>query len=59
MPNALIARITGQDGRFLADLLQSKGHTVYGLMKGQNKPKTALIQDEHPYVSWCRAISPI
>jgi len=50
MPNALITGITGQDGRFLADLLHSKGYTVYGLMKGQNNPKTALIQDEHPYV---------
>ena len=50
MPNALITGITGQDGRFLADLLHSKGYTVYGLMKGQNNPKTALMRDEHPYV---------
>ena len=27
-----------------------KGYTVYGLMKGQNNPKTSLIQEEHPYV---------
>ena len=50
MPNALITGITGQDGRFLADLLHSKGYTVYGLMKGQNNPKTALMRDEHSYV---------
>jgi GDPmannose 4,6-dehydratase len=50
MPNALITGITGQDGRFLADLLHSKGYTVYGLMKGQNNPKTSLMHDEHPYV---------
>ena len=50
MPNALITGITGQDGRFLADLLHAKGYTVYGLMKGQNNPKTSLIQEEHPYV---------
>jgi len=50
MPTALITGITGQDGRFLADLLHEKGYTVYGLMKGQNNPKKELIQREHPYV---------
>ena len=50
MPNALITGITGQDGRFLADLLHSKGYKVFGLMKGQNNPKAALIEQEHPYV---------
>ena len=50
MPNALITGVTGQDGRFLADLLHSKGYKVFGLMKGQNNPKTALIREEHPFV---------
>ncbi|MGZ4672364.1 MAG: GDP-mannose 4,6-dehydratase, partial [Ilumatobacteraceae bacterium] len=50
MPTALITGITGQDGRFLADLLHSKGYTIYGLIKGQNNPKTELIKTEHPYV---------
>ena len=50
MPNALITGITGQDGRFLADLLHGKGYNVFGLMKGQNNPKAALMRDEHPYV---------
>ena len=50
MPTALITGITGQDGRFLADLLHSKGYTIYGLMKGQNNPKLELVQREHPYV---------
>ena len=50
MPSALVTGITGQDGRFLADLLHEKGYTVYGLMKGQNNPKKELIQREHPYV---------
>ena len=50
MPTALITGITGQDGRFLADLLHEKGYTIYGLIKGQNNPKTELIQREHPYV---------
>ncbi len=50
MPKALITGITGQDGRFLADLLHEKGYTIYGLIKGQNNPKTHVIQQEHPYV---------
>ncbi len=50
MPTALITGITGQDGRFLADLLHEKGYTIYGLMKGQNNPRKELIQHEHPYV---------
>ena len=50
MPRAFITGITGQDGRFLADLLHSKGYSVYGLLKGQNNPKTALLRDEHPFV---------
>jgi len=50
MPTALITGITGQDGRFLAELLHEKGYTVYGLLKGQNNPKQELIRREHPYV---------
>jgi GDPmannose 4,6-dehydratase len=50
MPTALITGITGQDGRFLAELLHGKGYTVYGLLKGQNNPKQELIRREHPYV---------
>jgi GDPmannose 4,6-dehydratase len=50
MPNALITGITGQDGRFLAELLHSKNYTIYGLIKGQNNPKAELIEREHPYV---------
>ena len=50
MPTALITGITGQDGRFLAELLHSKGYAIYGLLRGQNNPKAQLIRDEHPYV---------
>ncbi len=50
VPTALITGITGQDGRFLADLLHDKGYTIYGLITGQNNPKTELIQQQHPYV---------
>ena len=50
MRTALITGITGQDGRFLADLLHEKGYRVVGLMKGQNNPRAELIQREHPFV---------
>ena len=50
MPRALVTGITGQDGRFLADLLNEKGYEVFGLMKGQNNPRSALIQEEHGFV---------
>jgi GDPmannose 4,6-dehydratase len=50
MPTALITGITGQDGRFLAEFLHSKGYTIYGLLHGQNNPKTELVQRDHPYV---------
>ena len=50
MSTALITGITGQDGRFLAELLHGKGYTIYGLIKGQNNPRSDLIRDEHPYV---------
>ena len=50
MPSALITGITGQDGRFLAELLHEKGYTVYGLLKGQNNPRSTLIRDELPFV---------
>ncbi|MCU1393906.1 MAG: gmd, partial [Ilumatobacteraceae bacterium] len=51
MPRALITGITGQDGRFLSELLHSKGYEVFGLMKGQNNPKLAMIDREHSYVN--------
>jgi GDPmannose 4,6-dehydratase len=47
---ALITGITGQDGQFLAEFLHQKDYQVFGLMKGQNNPKSALIQAEFPYV---------
>jgi GDPmannose 4,6-dehydratase len=47
---ALITGITGQDGRFLADLLHGKGYQVFGLLKGQANPRAAVIREEHPFV---------
>ncbi len=50
MTRALITGITGQDGLYLAELLLSKGYEVYGLMRGQNNPKKALLDELIPDV---------
>ena len=50
MPRALITGITGQDGLYLAELLISKGYEVYGLVRGQNNPKIALVEKTVPEV---------
>jgi GDPmannose 4,6-dehydratase len=50
MRRALITGITGQDGLYLAELLLGKGYTVYGLIRGQNNPKVALIEETLPDV---------
>ncbi len=52
---ALITGITGQDGRFLADLLHGKGYQVFGLLKGQANPRAEVIRREHPSLSWLMA----
>jgi GDPmannose 4,6-dehydratase len=50
MTRALVTGITGQDGLYLAELLLSKGYEVYGLMRGQNNPKRALVESLVPDV---------
>jgi GDPmannose 4,6-dehydratase len=50
MKRALITGITGQDGRYLAELLISKGYQVFGLLKGQANPKAQMIRSEIPEV---------
>lgn len=50
MPRALITGITGQDGRYLAELLIGKGYQVTGLSRGQNNPKARIVQDEIPEI---------
>jgi GDPmannose 4,6-dehydratase len=50
MPRALVTGITGQDGQYLAELLHDKGYEVFGLVKGQNNPRTLLLQEEFPFV---------
>jgi hypothetical protein len=47
---ALITGITGQDGIYLSELLLSKGYEVYGLLRGQNNPKAAMLEEVLPSV---------
>jgi GDPmannose 4,6-dehydratase len=46
--SALITGVTGQDGRYLAEFLLSKGYRVYGLVRGQNNPKEHALRREIP-----------
>jgi len=48
MKRALITGITGQDGRYLGQLLSEKGYQVFGLIRGQQNPKTELVAEENP-----------
>ena len=50
MKRALITGITGQDGLYLSELLLGKGYEVYGLIRGQNNPKLALVEETVPAV---------
>jgi GDPmannose 4,6-dehydratase len=50
MPRALITGITGQDGRYLAELLIRKGYQVHGMIRGQNNPKARVVLDEIPEI---------
>lgn len=49
-PSALITGITGQDGLYLAELLQSKGYDVHGVIRGRNHPRRAAIEAAVPGV---------
>jgi GDPmannose 4,6-dehydratase len=35
----------------MAEFLHSKGYEVFGMVKGQNNPKSELLRDEFPYVN--------
>ena len=51
MTRALITGITGQDGLYLGELLLAKGYEVFGLIRGQNNPKRALVEATLPGVT--------
>ncbi|HEX6595355.1 MAG TPA: GDP-mannose 4,6-dehydratase [Acidimicrobiales bacterium] len=48
MPRALITGITGQDGRYMAQMLAEKGYDVFGMVRGQANPKAQMVQEETP-----------
>ena len=48
MKRALVTGITGQDGRYLSQLLAAKGYQVFGLIRGQANPKAQMVTDENP-----------
>jgi GDPmannose 4,6-dehydratase len=48
MKRALITGITGQDGRYLSQLLAGKGYQVFGLIRGQANPKAEMVLEENP-----------
>jgi GDPmannose 4,6-dehydratase len=50
VPRALITGITGQDGQYLAEFLNSEGYDVLGLVAGQANPRADLLREELPFV---------
>jgi GDPmannose 4,6-dehydratase len=48
MRTALITGVTGQDGLYLTELLLNKGYRVVGLVRGQNNPKLARLEQQFP-----------
>ena len=49
---ALITGITGQDGTYLAELLLSRGYRVFGLVRGQNNPRLAMVANLCPGIEF-------
>jgi GDPmannose 4,6-dehydratase len=49
---ALITGITGQDGTYLAEALLHRGYSVYGLVRGQNNPRLAMVAAIAPGVEF-------
>jgi len=50
MKKALVTGITGQDGLYLAEHLLGLGYTVYGMVRGQNNPRRAIVEQTAPQV---------
>jgi GDPmannose 4,6-dehydratase len=47
---AFITGITGQDGGHLAELLNSKGYEVFGLLRGQRNARREALEEEFPFI---------
>lgn len=52
---ALITGITGQDGKHLAELLHGKGYEVFGVMRGQQNPRRAEVEQLFPFIKLLEA----
>lgn len=52
---ALITGVTGQDGGHLAELLNEKGYSVFGLLRGQRNARKEAFEAEFPYVELIEA----
>jgi GDPmannose 4,6-dehydratase len=50
VPRALITGITGQDGQYLAELLNGKQYEVFGVVPGQHNPRAEALGEEMPFV---------
>ena len=50
MTRALITGITGQDGHYLSEHLLKQGYEVWGMIRGQDNPKRAIIERTLPNV---------
>ncbi|MDO8530742.1 MAG: GDP-mannose 4,6-dehydratase [Dehalococcoidia bacterium] len=48
MKKALVTGITGQDGIYLAEYLLSQGYDVFGMIRGQNNPRRATVEQAIP-----------
>src|SRR5439155_11248574 len=48
MPKALITGVTGQDGRYLAELLAAKGYDVFGMVTGRANPMIPRLLADAP-----------
>jgi GDPmannose 4,6-dehydratase len=55
MKTALITGITGQDGKHLAQLLHQKKYKVYGIIRGQQNPRKAGVEELLPFVELIEA----
>jgi len=50
MKKALVTGITGQDGLYLAEYLLGQDYDVFGMIRGQNNPRRAVVEQAVPQV---------
>jgi GDPmannose 4,6-dehydratase len=55
VPRAVITGITGQDGRYLGELLSAKGYEVFGLIRGESRAKAEAVEALIPGVTLIEA----